>query len=65
MIIGGEDRWPQMSDFTLVLARYGVAWRTTGVVGLMGPMRMPYSRNVPIVSYMAELMSRLVRERST
>jgi len=65
VIIGGEDRWPQMSDFTLVLARYGVAWRTTGVVGLMGPMRMPYSRNVPIVSYMAELMSRLVRERST
>ena len=25
VIIGGEDRWPQMSDFTLVLARYGAA----------------------------------------
>jgi heat-inducible transcriptional repressor len=63
VIIGGEERWPSMSDFSLILARYGVAWRTTGVVGLMGPIRMPYSRNVPMVSYVAELMSRLVQER--
>jgi heat-inducible transcriptional repressor len=63
VIIGGEERWPRMSEFSLILARYGVAWRTTGVVGLMGPMRMPYSRNVPMVSYVAELMSRLVQGR--
>jgi heat-inducible transcriptional repressor len=63
VIIGGEGRWPQMSDFSLVLARYGAAWRTTGVIGLMGPIRMPYSRNVPMVNYVAKLMSRLVRER--
>jgi heat-inducible transcriptional repressor len=65
VVIGGEDRWPQMSDFSLVLARYGALRRTTGVVGLMGPLRMPYSRNVPVVSYMADLMSRLVQERYT
>lgn len=63
VVIGGEDRWPQMSDFSLVLARYGALRRTTGVVGLMGPLRMPYGRNVPMVSYMADLMSRLVQER--
>ncbi len=63
VIIGGEERWPQMSDFSLVLARYGAAWRTEGVLGVMGPIRMPYSRNVPMVSYMADLMSRLMRGR--
>jgi heat-inducible transcriptional repressor len=63
VVIGGEGRWPQMTDFSLVLARYGAMWRATGVVGLMGPLRMPYSRNVPMVSYIADLMSRLVRER--
>jgi heat-inducible transcriptional repressor len=63
IIIGGEGRWPQMTDFSLVIASYGAAWRTTGVVGLMGPIRMPYGRNVPMVSYVADLMSRLVRER--
>jgi heat-inducible transcriptional repressor len=63
VIIGGEERWPQMSDFSLVLARYGAAWRTEGVLGVMGPIRMPYSRNVPMVNYMADLMSRLVRGR--
>jgi heat-inducible transcriptional repressor len=63
VIIGGEGRWPQMTDFSLVIASYGAARRTTGVVGLMGPVRMPYGRNVPMVSYVADLMSRLVRER--
>ena len=63
VIIGGEGRWPQMTEFSLVIASYGAAWRTTGVVGLMGPIRMPYGRNVPMVSYVASLMSRLVRER--
>jgi heat-inducible transcriptional repressor len=63
VIIGGEGRWPQMTDFSLVIASYGAARRTTGVVGLMGPIRMPYGRNVPMVSYVADLMSRLVRER--
>lgn len=63
VIIGGEERWPQMSDFSLVLARYGAARRTEGVLGVMGPIRMPYSTNVPMVSYMADLMSRLMRGR--
>jgi len=65
VIIGGEDRWPQMSDFSLVLARYGAAWQTTGVLGVMGPIRMPYSKNVPMVGYMAHLMSGLVEGRYT
>jgi len=61
IIIGGEDRWPEISDFSLVLARYGMARQITGVVGIMGPIRMPYSRNIPIVSYMADLMSKLMQ----
>ena len=65
VVIGGEGRWPQMSDFSLVLARYGVMLRTAGVVGLMGPVRMPYNSNVPMVSYVADLMSRLISETYT
>ncbi len=61
IIIAGENRWPEISDFSLVLARYGLGWRVTGVVGIMGPTRMPYGRNIPMVSYMANLMSKLVR----
>jgi heat-inducible transcriptional repressor len=62
VVIGGEGRWPQMSDFSLVLARYGAMLRTAGVVGLMGPVRMAYNRNVPMVSYVADLMSKLISE---
>jgi heat-inducible transcriptional repressor len=63
IIIGGEDRWPEISDFSLVMARYGLARRLTGVVGIMGPTRMPYGRNIPMVNYMADLMGKLVRGR--
>lgn len=63
VIIGGEDRWPQITEFSLVLGRYGATWQTTGVLGIMGPIRMPYSQNVPIVSYIAELMSKLMQGR--
>jgi len=62
VVIGGEGRWPQISDFSLVLARYGAMLRTAGVVGLMGPVRMAYNRNVPMVSYVADLMSKLISE---
>jgi len=60
VIIGGEERWPEITDLSLILARYGLARQITGVVGIMGPTRMPYSRNIPMVSYVADLMSRLV-----
>lgn len=61
VVIGDEERWPQLSDFSLVVSRYGQAWQTAGLVGVMGPIRMPYSRNIPMVSFMADLMSKLVR----
>jgi heat-inducible transcriptional repressor len=60
IVIGDEARWPEISDFSLILARYGLARQISGILGIMGPTRMPYGRNIPIVSYMAGLMSRLV-----
>jgi len=33
-----------------------------GTVGVVGPMRMPYARNIPTVRYMADLLSGLITE---
>jgi len=58
VIIGAENRLEQMRDAALVLTRYGTeeedAW---GVLGVVGPTRLPYWRAVPMVRFVAELMN--------
>ena len=60
VIIGGEGRWEEMSDFSLVMSRYGSVGRAVGVMGVLGPLRMPYGRAISAVRYVAGLMSDLV-----
>ncbi len=62
VIIGGEGRWRELSNLSLVLSRYGVDEDTMGVLGVLGPLRMPYGRTIGAVRYVANLMSELLRE---
>lgn len=62
VIIGGEGRWRELSNVSLVLSRYGVDDDTTGVLGVLGPLRMPYGRTISAVRYVSTLMSELLRE---
>jgi len=62
VIIGGEGQWQDMSDYSLVLSRYGIADQALGVLGVLGPLRMPYGRAIAVVRYVATLMSDLVQE---
>jgi heat-inducible transcriptional repressor len=62
VVIGGEGRWEALRDCSIILSRYGVADRLSGTVAVIGPMRMPYGRNVAAVRYVARLMSGFVDE---
>ncbi|MFL7839965.1 MAG: heat-inducible transcriptional repressor HrcA [Candidatus Promineifilaceae bacterium] len=62
VMIGGEGRWEELKDCTIILARYGVADDLSGTVAVIGPTRMAYGRNVAAVRYVADLMSGLVYE---
>lgn len=62
VLIGGEGRWREARDCSIVLARYGVAGEAMGILGVLGPMRMPYERCVSAVRYMAGLMTDLFSE---
>ncbi len=61
VIVGGQGRWRALRNYSLVLAGYGAA-EAQGAIGVLGPLRMPYERAVSAVSYVAELMSGLLRE---
>ena len=60
IVIGGDDRWHDMQDVSLILARYGVVDEAMGIVGVLGPLRMPYGRAISTVRYVASVMDGLV-----
>ena len=62
VLIGGEGTWEELKQCSVVLARYGIPGIATGTLGVFGPMRMPYARNIPTVRFMADLLSSLVSE---
>ena len=62
VLIGGEGRWREFSDLALVLSRYGVAGGASGLLGVVGPLRMTYDRTIGVVRYVSRLMSDLVSD---
>jgi len=61
VLIGGEGRWDELSHATLVLSSYGIE-DVSGMLGVLGPLRMTYARTISTVRYVADLMSDLVQE---
>jgi len=60
IIIGGTGRFGSIDDLSLVLTPYGVEGVASGVLGVMGPTRMPYARAVSTVRYVSGIMSEIV-----
>lgn len=57
--IGAENDQSMLSDFTLVTAEYR-AGDLKGVIGVIGPTRMPYEKVVTIVDYTSSLVTRIL-----
>jgi len=57
--IGGENESEALSDFTLVTAEYRVGG-LKGVIGVIGPTRMPYEKVVAIVDHTSTLVTRIL-----
>ena len=62
VLIGGEGRWHEFADLALVLSRYGVEGGASGLLGVVGPLRMTYDRTIGAVRYVSQLMSDLVSD---
>lgn len=65
IFIGSENKLFSLSGSSLVVSPYMNADRKIiGAVGVIGPTRLNYGRIVPIVDYTAQLVGRLLSERS-
>lgn len=62
VIIGGESQREEMRNYSLIASRYGLAGRLEGVLGILGPTRMPYPRSISAVHFIAQTMSELLGE---
>jgi heat-inducible transcriptional repressor len=60
VLIGSEMPYQEMQETSLVAACYKYRDRVLGVLGVVGPRRMPYAKIVPLVEYTARLVSRRV-----
>jgi heat-inducible transcriptional repressor len=57
--IGAEHDDPRLDEFTVVTAEYHIG-RLTGVIGVVGPTRMPYDKVISLVSHTSRLVSDLL-----
>lgn len=64
IVIGGEQPRDALRSYSLVASRYGLAGGPEGAVAVLGPTRMPYDRTVPVVRYVASLLSELIAHYS-
>ncbi len=62
VFFGGHGLLKNMSNCSLVVARYGMQGVATGTIGVLGPMRMAYSKNIPTVRFLAGILSDLVAD---
>ncbi|RYG91334.1 heat-inducible transcriptional repressor HrcA [Loktanella sp. IMCC34160] len=65
IFIGSENKLFSLSGSSLVVSPYMNADRKIiGAVGVIGPTRLNYGRVVPIVDYTAQLIGRMLSDRS-
>jgi heat-inducible transcriptional repressor len=57
VVIAGDGRYDELRDVSLVLSRYGVGDRVSGLLGVIGPVRMRYGRTIGAVRFVSDLVS--------
>jgi len=63
IIIGDENPIPQLKNNSVILSPYKISDDLTGVIGVIGPMRMDYSKIVSSIEYFSNNLSKMFKEK--
>lgn len=55
--IGSEINSPDLQNLSLISSSYTINGRTVGVLGIIGPKRMEYSKMISLVNYVSKTVS--------
>lgn len=61
VIIGAETEVKEMRDMSIIISSYQIDRMHHGVLGVIGPLRMNYSKIIPIVHHTAQAVTDLLR----
>lgn len=61
--IGSENRVEDLPEISVVASGYHQGDSAMGSIGLIGPVRMDYSRVIPLVEYTARLLTSIFEQR--
>ncbi len=61
VVIGNESDVKEMRDVSVIMSSYRISEKSWGILGVIGPMRMNYSKIIPIVDYTAKTMTDILR----
>lgn len=58
--VGKENNKMELSSSSVVFAKYDIAGLRSGVIGLVGPVRLKYSQLIPHMTYFAKTLGELL-----
>jgi heat-inducible transcriptional repressor len=62
VVIGKENEAEAVQHYSFILSRYGLPGEAMGTLGLVGPTRMQYARNLATVRHLSLVLSELIGE---
>ena len=60
VLIGDETKQPELRDSSVVVSRYAVGGRDSGVIAIIGPTRMNYGKIIPNMEYLSDSVGRIL-----
>ncbi len=60
--IGTENKYKELGTSTTIISRYRIGDGATGAIGIIGPTRMNYSKMIPSIKYLSDVVSRVLSE---
>ena len=60
--IGSENRYKELENSSLIISKYKIGDNATGAIGIIGPTRMNYSKLVPSIKYLTDIISKFLSD---
>ncbi len=57
VIVGEEWEIKELKEMSIIASPFAVDEKSTGVLGVIGPLRMDYSKLIPVVNYTAKMLT--------
>jgi heat-inducible transcriptional repressor len=61
VIMGGESDIKELRDMSIITSTYKIGEKSYGILGVIGPVRMNYSKVIPIVDYTAKTVTDILK----